>query len=614
MGAHVEKLKKWWVETAWFVAVTAAVTWPTIVQPGNAALGSPKADGMKHLWTLWWMRASVWREGSFPFNTQLVNFPDGMDLYPIEPLNGLVAIAFPFIDIILLSNLLVLINLFATGMVGAWFGRVLAPGNRLAGLVAGTVLLTGSVTTFFVTVGVGELTHLWWLPLGLGLLLRALASKDSYRPWVWVSLSMVGAVLSCFYLGFFLGCAVGVICAWTLLVSPDRLQQLKRMTFAAALLLVIVLPIGRVFALSYAAPEFDRDPPLVHIFAEKGQQVTDSLGSRLDPTQLFAYGRVATTEHEQGYGGGRYLGVAISLLALVAVFRRPREALPWLAVAAMALCFSLGSYLTMSGEEVKMAASGGRVRLPMLWLNRILELIAEPVNFPVRFLALVVTAQAALAALAVERGWGKWLAVVVPIGALEISAGQLIRWPWPVLQIPETTALERLANHPGRAVLDVGLTLQADASNRALALAGQMSHQHPTNTVPLERIEFFARDGYTLARSMHLVDDINGLYYHEDPRGMQDDYREDLTMLREQGFDILLISTKDGRRNVPERAFQALRRLCGEPIVDGPGGVAWEIKPVQPTPTPRELEVWRHNLAQRIKDWEQRLQPMKPGP
>jgi hypothetical protein len=75
-----------------------------------------------------------------------------------------------------------------------------------------------------------------------------------------------------------------------------------------------------------------------------------------------------------------------------------------------------------------------------------------------------------------------------------------------------------------------------------------------------------------------------------------------------------LISTKDGRRNIPERAFQALRQLCGEPIADGPGGVAWEIRPVQPAPTPRELEVWRQNLAQRIKDWERKLQPMKPGP
>jgi len=601
------------MEAVWFAICTVVLTWPTVIQPGTAALGSPKADGMKHLWTLWWMRASVWREGEFPFSTHLVNWPTGMDLYPIEPLNGLVSVATPFLDIILLSNLLVMVNLFATGMVGSWFGRLLSDGNRLSGLAAGTVLLGSSVATFFVTVGVGELTHLWWLPLGLGLLLKAI-KNPRWRDWSMVSVAMVGAVLSCFYLGFFLGLAVGVICAWQLVINPQRRMLFQRMLFSAALLIMIVLPIGRVFAISYAAPAFDRDPPMVHIFGEKGQQVTDSLGSRLDPTQVLAFGRRPTTEHEQGYGGGRYLGITISLLALLGIIRRPREAIPWVLVAVMAMWFSMGSYLTIGGEEIKLAGTGGRVRLPMLWMNRILELIAEPVNFPVRFLALVVTAQSALIALAVGRTWGKWMTLLIPLGALEIAAGQLISWPWPVLQIPKTWALEKLADHPGRAVLDIGLTLQADASNRALALAGQMSHQHPTNTVPLERIEFFAREGFTLARSMHIVDDINGLYYHEDPRGMADDYREDLTMLSEQGFDILLISTKDGRRNIPERAFQALRKLCGEPIADGPGGVAWEIKPVYPSPSERELEVWRKNLQIRIKDWERKLQPMRPGP
>ena len=609
----IERLKYWWVETIWFVVCTCAVTWPTVLQPGTAALGSAKADGMKHLWTLWWMRASVWREGEFPFSTQLVNFPSGMDLYPIEPLHGLIAVALPFVDVVLLSNLLVMVNLFATGMVGCWFGRLLTDGNRWAGLATGTILVTSSVATFFVTVGVGELTHLWWLPLGLGLLVKALRSPE-WRHWAYVSLSMVGAVLSCFYLGFFLGVAVGVICAWHLLVSKERKIMAQRMAFSAALLLVIVLPIGRVFAISYAAPEFDRDPPLVHIFSEKGQQVTDTGGSRLDPTQVFAYGRRPTTDHEQGYGGGRYLGVVVSLLALVGLIRRPREAMPWLLLALMAMWLSMGSYMTISGEEVRMAGNNGRIRLPMLWLNRILELIAEPVNFPVRFLALVVMAQAALVALAIRNTWGKWLLLLVPLSAVEIGKGQLIAWPWPVIELPKTSALEPLAEHPGRAVLDIALTLQADAANRSLALAGQMAHQHPTNTVPLERIEFFARDGHTLARSMHIVDDINGLYYHEDPRGMSDDYREDLTMLKEQGFDILLISTKDGRRNIPDRAFQALRRLCGEPIVDGPGGVAWEIKPVQPTPTARELEVWRKNLQIRIQDWKRKLKPMQPGP
>jgi hypothetical protein len=600
------------METVWFAICVCVLTWPVVIQPAASALGSSKADGMKHLWTLWWMRASVWREGEFPFSTHLVNWPVGMDLYPIEPLNGMVSVAVPFVDIVLLSNLLVLANLFATGMVGSWFGRLLTEGNRVAGLAAGTVLLGSSVATFFVTVGVGELTHLWWLPLGLGLLLKALRAP-TWRAWAGVSMSMVGAVLSCFYLGFFLGLAVGVVCAWTLVMSPDRVLLFKRMAFAAGLLTLIVLPIGRVFAISYAAPTFDRDPPLTHVFAEKGQQVTDSLGSRLDPTQLLAYGRRPTTGHEQGYGGGRYMGLVICLLALVGVVRRPREAAPWVLVALMALCFSLGSYLTLGGAELKLASTGARVRLPMLWMNRILELIAEPVNFPVRFLALVVMAQSALVALAVGRTWGKWLTILVPLGAVEIAAGQLIAWPWPVLEIPKTWALERLAQHPGRAVLDIGLTLQADASNRALALAGQMSHQHPTNTVPLERIEFFAREGYTLGRAFHMVDDIDGLYYHEDPRGMAEDYRADLTMMSEQGFDILLISTRDGHRNIPERAFQALKALCGEPIADGPGGVAWEIKPVYPAPTERELEIWRKDLVVRIKDQKRKLQPMKPG-
>ena len=105
MGAIKERLKRWWMAGLWFATVTVVLTWPTVIHPGTAALGSPKADGMKHLWTLWWMRASVWREGAFPFNTTLVNFPKGMDLYPIEPLNGLVAIGAPFIDILSLIHI-----------------------------------------------------------------------------------------------------------------------------------------------------------------------------------------------------------------------------------------------------------------------------------------------------------------------------------------------------------------------------------------------------------------------------------------------------------------------------------------------------------------------------
>ena len=107
------------VPLLWSLVLSIVLTWPMAARPGAAALGSQSGDGMKHLWTLWWMRSSVWDGGVFPFHTLRVNFPVGMDLYPIEPLNGLVAVALPWLDVVTLSNLLVLLNL-AVDVMYAW--------------------------------------------------------------------------------------------------------------------------------------------------------------------------------------------------------------------------------------------------------------------------------------------------------------------------------------------------------------------------------------------------------------------------------------------------------------------------------------------------------------
>ena len=122
-----------------FFALAVVLTWPIVLNISGSALGSQHADGMKHLWTLWWMRSSIWDYGQFPFSTDLINYPTGMDLYPIEPLNGLVANMLPFLSIITVSNILVLVNMTLTGVCGSWFGRVLS-GNRWGGLACGLCL------------------------------------------------------------------------------------------------------------------------------------------------------------------------------------------------------------------------------------------------------------------------------------------------------------------------------------------------------------------------------------------------------------------------------------------------------------------------------------------
>ena len=69
-------------------------------------------------------------------------------------------------------------------------------------LACGALLEGSAVMAFFVHVGVGELHHLWWLPLGLGALVKARRTKE----WQWffaVSVILIFAMISCFYLGFF---------------------------------------------------------------------------------------------------------------------------------------------------------------------------------------------------------------------------------------------------------------------------------------------------------------------------------------------------------------------------------------------------------------------------
>ena len=144
----------------WFGLLSLVLTWPLVLHPHSQVLGSPDSDTMKHIWTLWWMRESVLGHGLFPFQTQLINHPVGLDLYPIEPLNGLFAILLGGLPLVLTSNALTLMNLILTGYCGALLGRRLSPAPG-AGLVTGTILQTGALTLFTMHVGVGELQHIW---------------------------------------------------------------------------------------------------------------------------------------------------------------------------------------------------------------------------------------------------------------------------------------------------------------------------------------------------------------------------------------------------------------------------------------------------------------------
>lgn len=580
-------------------ALAAVLTWPVVVHPSTAALGHIHADGMKHLWTLWWMQASVWQEGTFPYTTQLINYPIGMDLYPIEPLNGAVAVMLPFLDVITLSNLLVLINMTLTGMAGMWFGKELS-GSRVGGLMAGLLLEGSAVMAFFVHVGVGELNHLWWLPLGLGCLVKA--RKTLRWPWfLALSATLVGAMLSCFYLGFFLALSVAVYALATLWAGKKTPALLARYAVAAGLAIGVVYPVTQSFASSYKSGDVPEVGLRSYILEEHGQPITDPPSARLELQQLLTPGREAQRREEAAYGGGRYIGFAAFVLALIGLVRNPKKAAPWLLVAAVGVLFSLGSYLTVDGQPV--TSGGARLRLPLVWLNRLLGYLAEPLNFPVRFLAMSTTALAAMASLSLrmDKPSLKQLgfALLVPVALVEVGAGQLLDWPWARFTPRNASVLEPLAAaDDDLAVVDFALVVRADHENRWNALSTQIVHGKRTQAVPIERIEYFARDGYWYIRSLPLFRDLQPLYENK-PTKLDGDYRRDLAIVRDAGFGYVVVSYRSGAEYLPKALVMELNKLLGQPVAQGRGLAAWKV-PAVPV-TKDELDAWRVEHLKRVK-------------
>jgi hypothetical protein len=587
------------IASLWSFGLAVVLTWPAIIRPGEAALGHARADGMKHLWTLWWMQASVWQEGQFPFSTHLINFPIGMDLYPIEPLNGLLAVMLPFLSVVSLSNVLIFINMTLTGIAGMWFGKELS-GSRFGGLVAGTLLEGSSVMAFFVHVGVGELTHLWWLPLGLGLLIRARRTGH----WAWflaLAAALVGAMLSCFYLGFFLSMSVAIYALSTLYDGRRTPKLLALYVLAAGLAVGTVYPVTQWFASSYKSGDIPEVGLRSYILQEHGQPITDPPSARLEPPQLLTPFRTAKSTEDAAYGGGRYLGFLTILLALGGLVRNPRKAWPFVGVALFGVLFAFGSYLTVDGMPV--TSSGARLRMPHIWLNRLLGYVAEPLNFPVRFLAMTTVALSGMAALAIRRDrFTVKQLVVVPLAILavvEVSNAQMLDWPWSRFSPRTSSELEALRDMGDGAVIDLALVVRADHENRWNGLSTQLSHGKRTQAVPIERIEYFFRDGYWYVRSLPLFRDLQPLYENKSGK-LDGDYRRDLAIVHDAGFRWVVVAYRSGAEFLPKLLVEEMNRVFGQPVARGRGLAAWKIPEVEVDP--EELDAWRVEHLKRVKE------------
>jgi hypothetical protein len=544
--------------------LTAVLTWPTLPRLATDAVGAAGTDTPKHLWTLWWMRKEL-LEGVPGLQTRWVNFPDGMELFPISPLDGLLSLALPASPV-LAANLLALAHVGLLGLCAGWLGWEVVR-TRVGAHVVSALAQGAAFTGFALEVGVGELRLAWWIPLGLACLVRAHRTRAP-RWFAALGLALAGAVLSCFYHGLFLATATAV---WALVTLERRRDLLLGYALAAGLSLVLVLPIIHTFSASYAAEG-------AQLLFPGASASVDELAT---PAQL-AGPRTA------GYGAGRYLGFLALGLAAAGVVAAPRRAAPWVLVALVSIVLALGPVLRWGGAPVVVGGNG--FVLPMAWLNDVLGRVAEPINFPARFLAPAMVALAVLGGLATR--W-RAAALLAPLAVLDILANDGAAWPRATMQLPPTHALAGAAG--AGAVADLSMVAShAEPAVRTRSIAAQLTLARPFASVPVERLSAWGSSGDTWLRALPLVQVVTTVELGATPTGASD-FREDLWLLRDRGYERLLLSHT---RDTPDaRAEALLTRLCGAPTRT-PQVTMWAVPEIAATEA--EAAAWRQAQAARL--------------
>ena len=571
-----------------FVVVAIWIV-PKGFHPGARILGHPESDLTKHYWNLWWAHRVAVQDHALPFYTDYLNYPSGLALYPIEPLNQIAAIVaggwlgFPW-----LTNILALFHL-ALAVLGMYVLVRYETGSRPAAVVAGLMYALGSYAVWTVYVGVGELSNLGWMPLALFAWLRV-AREGGARHMAWAVVLFFVTAFSCWYYALFLYLFAGLL----MIMDPWRgrrtLRLWGRYLVVLSLSLGAIFPIVTSFNQSYRSVPRSEEALGDYVRHRMHSQPHDNLSTRIDIKDLVLGGRdVRVRALRNPYQGGRFVGVVLLCLALGSLILRPRGGVRWVVCAAVMLTLGLGSRLVFGGKEI-----GGM--LPFFVFNLGLERYAQAMNFPARFmmpltLALVAAAGISLGALHTrllsrgERQRVKGLVFLVLIGLLPLGEA---RWrgdlplPLPSRSIEALPAGAWLRDHASAtAVLEIPQAFQS-LNRRACdeVLLQQVVHQRKSAALPIDRISAVVTDARSALAARPLVGTLlrlSGVGSRgpgdgccEDADAAHPEVRRDRDWLIEAGFGDVVI-TWQGMS--PEHA-RRLRRFCtrifGPPVFDDP--------------------------------------------
>ena len=502
MNRHPDRYRHHVYALLGYLALTLLMTYPLVSEFARAIPGDG-FDGWQNVWNLWWVKRALLVEGSSPYFTRFVDYPDGVYLYfhTLNIFNGLT-----FLPVTLNAGVLVAYNVavvfsFVVGGYGTYLlalyvmrhdsldGRGLRLQACLAAFLGGVVFAFSPYHTAHL-LGHMQLISLEWIPFyalfAIKAIEKAQVSNLKFQISNWLRYALIAAlflvlVAACdWYYAFYMVLFTGLYWLWAVWrrrvwLAPTLAAVAIGFFFVLATLLLLVPMVRESLTADYMVPP-----------TGSTERLSADLTAFFTPSELhplwgdvagrWAARFTASTSERTVFAGYSVLGLAI--LALITRWRAARF---WVLSTLVFAVLALGPVLHVGGNTL--FGGWGPIPLPYALLHQIVPLlrISRSVS---RFDVAVMLSIGVLAAIGLnwllnrihKAGYNEVVLGLITVGILAVVGLEFLVVPYP-MSFPETQPFHyQVGREPEPyAVMDIPMDWDRPAN-----LLHQTVHQKPT--------------------------------------------------------------------------------------------------------------------------------------
>jgi hypothetical protein len=334
-----------------YTLLAILVTWPVLARLRSGVVGAVGGvDAYQNAWNMWWVARALSRRQS-PFSTDLLFYPNGVDLF-WQTLGFSQALMAAPATWILGPRAAVNLTVLASFVVGGYATFLLAhrlTGSAPAGLVAGAVYAFSPFHLEKVIDGNVEVAAIHWVPCYV-FALYLLLERPAWPRAIIAGALLLWVSLGSWYYGLFCvlytGCAVAV---WML--GRDRVPATRLALWGALPLLIWGLALApRISTLAAGG-----DQSLQDMRAFQNEHSADLLDFVLPSPVNPWWGPAVRAAREQIYPGAviwnvalGWVGLLLGSLGAIALWRRSWR---WSLLLLAALLLAMGPTLRVMGYE-----------------------------------------------------------------------------------------------------------------------------------------------------------------------------------------------------------------------------------------------------------------------